>query len=156
MLWWQLMLLHRLHLLYRSVESLRLLVHLLLILVLRIMRRGLLVSLWLGLTVCHIAAVWLLLYFVNHFLLGDKFLKERFNFLASLSHAIVFENDWLKHLLRLHEFSLTVVPQSCNQSVNLPLIHLLRVSRLFRFDRVRVTWKSWLNQVDFYSLLRCP
>jgi hypothetical protein len=45
----------------------------------------------------------------------------------------------------LHEFSLTVVPQSCNQSVDLPLIHFLRVSRLFRFDWVCVTWKSWLN-----------
>ena len=145
MLWWQLVLLHRLHLLHRPVESLLLLVHLLLILVLGIVRRRLLVSLWLGLTVYRIAVVWLLLYFVNHFLLGDKFFKERFDFLTSLSHAIVFENNWLKHLLRLHEFGLTVVPQSCNQSVDLPLIHLLRVSRLLRFDRVCVTWKSWLN-----------
>lgn len=65
------MMLHRLHLLNWSVKRRRLLVDMLLILKLRVVRRRLLLSLWLGLITHRLTIVWLLLYFIDHLFLGD-------------------------------------------------------------------------------------
>lgn len=65
------MMLHRLHLLNWSVKRRRLLVDMLLILKLRVVRRRLLLSLWLGLITHRLTILWLLLYFIDHLFLGD-------------------------------------------------------------------------------------